>query len=778
MSSTNKTTYYELPQFVDNDIFNPLVDDNDAYSKIDTALHNIADAEAGDASEIVSVKSRLDSAEGAIDALEAQNGNSVLTTTAQTLSGAVNELDADASALDGRLDVVEDDINNASTGLKAKVSTLENTVGSGELDTDANTLVGAVNELNSKQLGHAMFYFPSIRTGTFQSASCMMVVDKKAIIFDVGAEDSRTELMAYYNSLYSAGVFDEVVKIIISHFHIDHMGNISQILGGFPCSNCTVYIPLNPDGYFADAASDGLLDNRAAIITACQTANVPYVEVTTDTDIEIDNLVSIQLFNSTIADYTYYSTNAADYNNYSMISLVKIGQIYAMFAGDIETVGQLRVIATKTLPRLFLFAINHHGLQWNDSVAFMNMIQPEWGVAQISPNKARDIDGLLPKYCVNHVCMSCYGSHVFAVNEASGYIVSGTEVNIVSGSEPHADIYVDNSYAGTDSDGSEAKPFVDINDAIKFVKNGELYNKIFVKATANDYALVKVNNVKNLQIIGVANGTYTMPKVNGIHINLCGSILLSNIDFNLIQTIDNGIIGVNTTSFVNIDSCHITGDASATYKDFGIVNLNSSVYVAGCTFTNTRGTRSIVFGTFYVAGNTFVDCAYAMLALNSKIYIKALDVLTNTPIYLHADNSSGSVDVGVSFSSAVSLDDFKALVSKNSNRIRSDKFIVGSSNYAIFGKEIIEDVPFHGDSWITDLNDAIEAGFYSFLSTASNIPTSITSSGGGRLMVMRFDENYLTQFATFNESGNVKIGVRKLENNVWGGWYILIPTSV
>lgn len=125
MSSTNKTTYYELPQYEDNDIFNPLVDDNDAYSKIDTALHNIAGAEADDASEIVGIKSRLDSAEGDIDALEAQNGNTVLTTEAQTLSGAVNELDADVSSLDGRLDIVEDDINNVSTGLKVKVSALE-----------------------------------------------------------------------------------------------------------------------------------------------------------------------------------------------------------------------------------------------------------------------------------------------------------------------------------------------------------------------------------------------------------------------------------------------------------------------------------------------------------------------------------------------------------------------------------------------------------------------------------------------------------------------------
>lgn len=155
MSSTNKTTYYELPQFVDNDIFNPLVDDNDAYQKIDTALHNIANAEADDASDIVGIKSRLDSAEGDIDAIEAQNGDSVLTTTAQTLSGAVNELDTDVNSLDGRLDIVEDDINNATTGLKAKVASAENDIdaleaqsGTEVLTTTAQTLSGAVNELH------------------------------------------------------------------------------------------------------------------------------------------------------------------------------------------------------------------------------------------------------------------------------------------------------------------------------------------------------------------------------------------------------------------------------------------------------------------------------------------------------------------------------------------------------------------------------------------------------------------------------------------------------
>lgn len=148
MSSTNKTTYYELPQFVANDIFNPMADDNDAYQKIDTALHNIADAEANNATDIVGIKNRLDGAESDIDALEAQNGSNTLTTVAQTLSGAVNELKSGEDTLDGKLDIVENDINNAATGLKARVGAIEAQNGSEVLTTTAQTLTGAVNELD------------------------------------------------------------------------------------------------------------------------------------------------------------------------------------------------------------------------------------------------------------------------------------------------------------------------------------------------------------------------------------------------------------------------------------------------------------------------------------------------------------------------------------------------------------------------------------------------------------------------------------------------------
>ena len=128
MAHTNSTINYGLPQYVGNDIINPLVDTNGAYAEIDTQLKanadNINDV-AGDATQI---KNRVSAVETKVEALETQNGNLPLNTTAQTLSGAINELDAE--------------LNTANTGVVPKI-------GTGTLLTTAQTLIGAINELKN-----------------------------------------------------------------------------------------------------------------------------------------------------------------------------------------------------------------------------------------------------------------------------------------------------------------------------------------------------------------------------------------------------------------------------------------------------------------------------------------------------------------------------------------------------------------------------------------------------------------------------------------------------
>ena len=126
MAHTNSTTNYGLPQYVGSDIINPLTDTNGAYETIDTQLKANADAASTADGKAVAVGDRTTTLEGKVEALETQNGTEVLNTTKQTLSGAVNELDAE--------------INTANTGLNARV-------GTATLLTSATDCRSAINEL-------------------------------------------------------------------------------------------------------------------------------------------------------------------------------------------------------------------------------------------------------------------------------------------------------------------------------------------------------------------------------------------------------------------------------------------------------------------------------------------------------------------------------------------------------------------------------------------------------------------------------------------------------
>lgn len=156
---TNQTAHYHLPQYVGTDIINPLTDTNGAYEAIDTAIYEVGQTASGMASDI--------------DALKIQNGDSALDTTAQTLSGAVNELKSGADALGLRVTGNETDISTLQTQMstatgnittlntsvaglqtemagKASATALNNLttkVGTGNLNTTAQNCVDAINEV-------------------------------------------------------------------------------------------------------------------------------------------------------------------------------------------------------------------------------------------------------------------------------------------------------------------------------------------------------------------------------------------------------------------------------------------------------------------------------------------------------------------------------------------------------------------------------------------------------------------------------------------------------
>ena len=154
MSSTNKTSYYELSQYIGTDIPNPLTDYNNDMSKIDTALHNVAETVASDSATVTALGNRVGVVEGNVETLATQAGSDALATTAQTLSGAVNELKAGVD--DNTSDIVALNSAVASkadssqlTALTTRVTNAETKIGTASLNTTAQNLSDAVNELKN-----------------------------------------------------------------------------------------------------------------------------------------------------------------------------------------------------------------------------------------------------------------------------------------------------------------------------------------------------------------------------------------------------------------------------------------------------------------------------------------------------------------------------------------------------------------------------------------------------------------------------------------------------
>lgn len=119
MSSTNKTTNYELSQFIGSDKPAWLVDYNGDMSKIDAQMKVNADAASSAASQASSAASAASSAADAASALNTQiNGASGLAADVVTAQGNIN--------------------------------TINSLIGSGEPTTTNKTLIGAINELDAK----------------------------------------------------------------------------------------------------------------------------------------------------------------------------------------------------------------------------------------------------------------------------------------------------------------------------------------------------------------------------------------------------------------------------------------------------------------------------------------------------------------------------------------------------------------------------------------------------------------------------------------------------
>ena len=253
MSHTNETLHYHLPQYVGNDIVNPLVDTNGAYSDIDTALYNIAQGAsnavttANEAKELITetggVNDKIDALDTRMDAVEAKNVsqdasilslNNGLATTDSNLATVTSNV--------GTLDTTVGGHTTAISQLNTKVGNLETTVAGhtssinqlntkvGNLETTASGHTTSINTLNTKvgnletQCGNT----PLQTTAQTLSGAINELIPRTTADVTITADGSKT-LAQLFTDLADAMDFSKIKKGSYFEQHDTYGGGNSYI---------------------------------------------------------------------------------------------------------------------------------------------------------------------------------------------------------------------------------------------------------------------------------------------------------------------------------------------------------------------------------------------------------------------------------------------------------------------------------------------------------------------------------------------------------------------
>ena len=490
----------------------------------------------------------------------------------------------------------------------------------------------------------ARFYFPDLSAGTYSQSCALVTIGSETMLFDAGKAEDWSLYQAWLDGLQTEGVFSNIDYIFISHYHLDHIGCLENILGRYAHAGCHAYIPPTIEGHAAE--QEYLVTVYANITSILSTAGVTTHVVTSDTTVSTaTDFAEVELFNTTSADYLYYdglySGSDAIYNNYSLCALIRTGDLYSMFPGDIQSDAQKRIMATRgTLPRLFVYPVHHHGIQSDDYVPYLNAIDPQYNVVSTSQNRilisATSSSGM--NYFNGQKGTTAYDEYRYACDGESGQVIRGREIQKIGFYYFNVDVYVDNEYTGTVRDGTEDHPFTQISEAIAFINRGSnLRFRIRVKGTATRYDFMWLRDyLAPVEFIGYKGTANVFPSVHGGYIGEGVNVSISNFifdgdgrdqyDFHPLLFVWASNVYMNNCTF---DGANVPADYAA--KKIGLyIQETREVYMTGCTFSNlVNGARAYRYGGLTSAGTTFDTISSSGYNLiNMEVRLRGLDTVS------------------------------------------------------------------------------------------------------------------------------------------------------
>ena len=188
MSSTNKTTNYNLSQFVGTDIPSILNDYNGDMQKIDTAVHNVSVASGDNASDIASLQSTVSGHTNQIAQIDSN---------VTAVSGRVLTVEGKVTTIEGKVSNIEDVIpSNASAS--NKLASIED-IGSSSAVTALNARVTTAENDISNIYGHTSQFGETLNYNGSDNMSTKLADALK----DFANKFGITNTVALKNNLHS-----------------------------------------------------------------------------------------------------------------------------------------------------------------------------------------------------------------------------------------------------------------------------------------------------------------------------------------------------------------------------------------------------------------------------------------------------------------------------------------------------------------------------------------------------------------------------------------------
>ncbi len=195
-----------------------------------------------------------------------------------------------------------------------------------------------------------------------QGDAALIVTDGGSVLIDCGPEDTESKLLEYVKR-YT----ESLDYLILTHPHEDHIGGADRILEGIPTERVLLTDAVSTTPTYTRVLD--LLENGTAEVTEA----VPGYTFTLGS-------TTFTVF-SPEPDQTF-----EDMNDGSIVLLVEVAGVKALFTGDAGAAAEEALLARYTADELSadILKIGHHGSSSSTTSALLQTVRPKYAVISVA----------------------------------------------------------------------------------------------------------------------------------------------------------------------------------------------------------------------------------------------------------------------------------------------------------------------------------------------------------------------------------------------------------